>query len=372
MRKFLFFLLVLLTSPAVAQSDPVLALRAASEDIRMATTALAAAEANEDRVAALSNTIRSLETGLGSLRLALRASIMVAKQKQNAIAQNRGEMGNLLATLAALENTPVAFRILHPAGATASARAAMILSAITPTLRAQAEKLRAELATIEALNALHDEALANIRTALETLKQARRELAAAIRADQPAPENPANLLDNLEQLVRASEDLGGLATALGSRLSGAAPLSETQLLTLRGTLPLPVSGTIVRSYNQPNGIGIRQPGILLTAPALSLVLAPQAGIVRFAGGLLEYGQVVILEPAPEQLQIYAGFGQVYVNTGDVLESGAALGLLGGEIPDSAEFLAESTGENDKGAESLYIEIRENGIPVDPLTWFAVN
>ena len=349
----------------------MLALRDASQRIAAASAALAGVgEAGEDRVAAISNTIRSLEEGLGSLRVALLASKSVETEMVNALMVSQADLGNLLAILAALESTPAPLSIIHPEGATASARAGIILAAVTPKLRARADSLRAELSTISTLHTLHNQALGNLQTALTTLQNARNELAVAIREEMPLPANPTDSNDNLDRLVRASEDLDELAAQLGAGLpdtpnsAGNAPQ--------RGRLALPVNGIITKPFNAPNGAGIRQPGIVITAPPLSLVSAPQPSTVRFSGDFLEYGHVVILEPALQQLQIYAGFGQVYVNTGDVLETGAVMGLLGGEIPDSAEFLAEGSGENDNSAESLYIEIRENGNPVDPTLWFAVN
>jgi len=353
----------------MAQQDPVLALRDASNQIEAASAALVAAEVAEDKAGALATAIRGLEDGLASLRLALQASKTAEAAKRVDLVNNRAELGRLLATLIALQNTPAALSVLHPEGASASARAGMMLTAVTPALRAEANRIRGELASLSALNALHDSAVSNMKTALGTLQRARNALTIAKSEEPPDVENLVSQ-EGLAQLATASQDLNTLATALSDSFPAGAQLTETA--NLRGRLPLPLVGTIVRRFNQVNEVGVRQPGIMVAAPALSLVLAPQAGIVRFSGDFLEYGQVVILEPAPDLLQIYAGFGQVYVKAGEVLESGAAMGLLGGEMPDSAEFLAESGGENDKGSESLYIEIRENGMPVDPETWFATN
>jgi len=365
--KFILSFLLLLGFPALAQQDPVLALRDAAQQIDAATTALAAANEAEDRVLALSTTIRSLERGLASLRLALLASKQAEAEKIAAMSISRTELGNLLAVLAAMQNTPAALTVLHPDGAVASARAGIILAEIAPKLQARADGLRGELATISALNNLHNQALNNLQIALGTLQSARNALAVAIREERPVPANPAAVSESLAQLAQASNDLAGLAARISTSLPPVTLPAQRS-----GLMPLPLTGIITRGFNAPNGAGVRQPGIVVTAPPLALVSAPLAGVVRFSGNFLEYGQVVILESAPEELQIYAGFGQVYVNTGDVLESGAAIGLLGGEVPDSAEFLAENNGENDKGAESLYIEIRENGIPVDPTSWFAAN
>ena len=367
--KRITVILLLMAGQLWAQPDPVTALREASSQIEAARAALAAAEAAEDRVTALSTAIRGLEAGLSSLRLALQASKAEEAKKMDELGANRAELGRLLATLIRLQSAPAGLSVLHPQGATASVRAGAMLAAVTPVLRAQADGLRAEMSTLSALNDLHDTALADMRTALGTLQRARNVLTVAIREEQPVETDPVSAAGQ-SQLAQASQDLATLAAALKTRFPSGAALAD--VAALRGRLPLPVTGTITRRFNEPNRAGVRQPGMVITAPALSLVSAPQAGVVRFAGDFLEYGQVVILEPAPDQLQIYAGFGQVYVKAGEVLESGAAMGLLGGEMPDSAEFLAESGRENDKGAESLYIEIRENGMPVDPEMWFATN
>ena len=368
--KLIYIIALVFALPAAAQQDPVLALRDASRQINAATAALTDARDAEDRVVALSRTIRSLESGLASLRLALIASKQAEAEKLAAMSLSRAELGNLLAVLSAVRNAPSGLGMLHPEGAAASARAGIILAAIAPKLQARADGLRAELATISALDELHNQALGNLQAALTTLQSARNALTVAIHDELPPPENPTASSENLAQLLRASKDLASLASRIGSQLPAVTLPSRT--LSQRGQIPLPLTGRVIRGFNAPNGAGIPQPGIVMAAPPLSLVTAPEAGIVRFSGDFLEYGRVVILESSPEILQIYAGFGQVYVNTGDVLESGAAMGLLGGEMPDSAEFLAEFTGENDKSDESLYIEIRQNGNPVDPTTWFAMN
>lgn len=360
--------LFLFAQAALAQQDPVLALREASRAIDAANATLAAVDPQTDGLAALTEAIRGLEGGLASLRVALKASKAQEIAKQQALMGNRAELGRLLATLISLQNSQSTAVVLHPEGATASARAGLLLTELTPELRDEARNIRGELAALNALNALHDAAQANMQTALENLQEARNRLTVALREEQPQPETLI-APESLERLATSSQDLNTLANTLKENFPELA--LPAQPPAQPGQLPLPVNGSILRHFNEANEAGIQQPGIVIAASPLSLVTAPQAGIVRFAGEFLEYGQVVILEPGPNELQIYAGLGQVYVKAGEVLESGAAMGLLGGEMPDSAEFLAEG-GENDKGLESLYIEIRENGMPVDPETRFTAN
>jgi septal ring factor EnvC (AmiA/AmiB activator) len=64
---------------------------------------------------------------------------------------------------------------------------------------------------------------------------------------------------------------------------------------------------------------------------------------------------------------------VYSETGDVIEAGEPLGLMGDAEGKSGEVL--STDGDETGAartETLYIEIREQNRPVDPNAWFRTE
>jgi murein hydrolase activator len=77
---------------------------------------------------------------------------------------------------------------------------------------------------------------------------------------------------------------------------------------------------------------------------------------------------MILEPASGYLLVLAGLGTVFGDTGDVLAAGAPLGLMGGaEAGGPAPGGEEGSGAD--RTETLYIELRQDGAPVDPGPWF---
>ena len=89
--------------------------------------------------------------------------------------------------------------------------------------------------------------------------------------------------------------------------------------------------------------------------------------------MLDYGNVVILEPEAGILLVFAGLDVVYGAAGEVLPGGSPVGLMGGEDTESDALLIENG--KDAGAErsqTLYIEIREDNTPVDPETWFLTD
>jgi septal ring factor EnvC (AmiA/AmiB activator) len=51
--------------------------------------------------------------------------------------------------------------------------------------------------------------------------------------------------------------------------------------------------------------------------------------VRYAGPLLDYGNVIILEPEADYLLIMAGFATLFVQAGELLQGDAPLGLMPG-------------------------------------------
>ena len=113
--------------------------------------------------------------------------------------------------------------------------------------------------------------------------------------------------------------------------------------------------------------------MIATAPA-ALVTTPWPATIRYRGPLLDYGNVMILEPAQGYLLVLAGLGTVYGEVGDVLAAGAPVGLMGGTEPAAQEFGADFVQAAQKGGsagqtETLYLELRKGKKPVDPTPWF---
>ena len=109
---------------------------------------------------------------------------------------------------------------------------------------------------------------------------------------------------------------------------------------------------------------------LATQPR-ALVTAPWPATIRYRGPLLDYGNVMILEPGDGYLMVLAGMETLYGEVGEVVAADAPLGLMGGPRTASAEFVAGSPdGSGGRDTETLYMELRQGALPVDPIPWFA--
>lgn len=362
-----------LSAPAQAEVDPVLAARKAAQALDIAGLTLQEAKGARDRVAALTQTVRAYEAGLQALREGLRRAAIRERTLSLELESRRAEIAQLTGVLLTMQRSPETLLLLHPSGPLDTVRSGMIVADVTPALQARAEALRADLEQVTILRSLQQSAADTLRDALAGAQDARTGLSQAIsdRTDLPRrftadPEKLSQLLTSAETL----EDFAASLDALGGLQDGSEILPFE---ARRGKLDLPVQGRILRRFDEADAAGIRRPGVLLATEAQALVTTPAPATIRYRGPLLDYGNVVILEPAAGYLLVLAGLAQVFGDIGEVLPEDAPLGLMGGTLPDSAAILREvSEGGGSVLAETLYMEVREANTPVDPSDWFRMQ
>jgi murein hydrolase activator len=125
----------------------------------------------------------------------------------------------------------------------------------------------------------------------------------------------------------------------------------------RGTMPFPVAGSLTGKYGaaaQTSGdTGLLAKGITITSRAGAQVVAPFDGIVAFAGPFRGYGQLLIIEHSEGYHTLLAGMGHIDARVGQRVLAGEPVGVM----------------ENE-GAPTLYVELRRDGQPINPLPWLA--
>ena len=369
-RAFALFVLAgsLSGTPANAETVAEQAARA-SADLSAAVTALDAAISARDQVSALSQTIHAYETGLDALREALRqASIREAAltldldAKQDRIAQ-------LVAALTRIEANPGPLLLLHPSGALGTARSGMILADVTPALQAEANAVRADLTELNDLRGLQIGAGEKLSAGLNAAQTARSALSKAISDRTDLPKRFTEDQNALLGLLESSDTLDAFAAGLTMTPDDTGSIRD--FASAKGTLQLPVLGKPLRAANEADATGTRRPGISLATRPLAMITAPWPATIRFHGLLLDYGNVMILEPGGGYLLILAGMETIYGELGEVVAAGAPLGLMGGTQPTADEFLVTTEeGGGAQATETLYIELRQGPTPVDPAEWFA--
>jgi murein hydrolase activator len=351
-------------------AGPVEDAQRAAEQLRAAGSALAEADRSPDRVRALTETVRAYEAGLAVLRDALRDAALRERTIRERLDRDRDSLSRLLAALQTMSRSPEATVLLHPSGAVETARASMLMADAAPALGAEAERLRRDLGELEDLVLLRRDALEMMEQGLSEAQAARAALGDAA-AERDADAMSATEEAILFALVNGAETLDGFASSLTS--AEAAGQAADDFAAARGRLPLPIAGVLLSGFGEADAAGVARPGLLIATAPGALVTTPWPGTVRYAGPLLDYGNVIVLEPEAGVLMILAGLGELYAATGSVVRSGDPLGLTTGQPePTQGNLIAASGDVGRRREETLYMEIRTNGVPQDPAPWFALG
>jgi septal ring factor EnvC (AmiA/AmiB activator) len=370
LRAACLCIMVTLANPLAAQTVTEQAAKAAA-NLQDAVAGMEAAQSARDQVSSLTRTIWAYEQGLAAMRDGLRQAKVRETSLLLQFAVERARLGQLLGVLGQLEATSGPLLLLHPSGPLGTARSGMILAEVTPALRAEVARLQGELTELRDLRSLQLAAGETLARGLQTAQAARTALSQAISDRKELPIRFTEDPEALRGLLESADTLDAFAGGLLLTENDGGDLRDFQ--SSEGELALPVLGTLLRRANEANAAGVRRPGIALATRPGALVTSPWAGTIRYRGPLLDYGNVMILEPGSGYLIVLAGLAVVYGEVGEVIGSGAPLGLMGGAGQEQAEFLANTKDLSGiRETETLYIEIRKGDKLVDPATWFAAT
>ena len=375
MRLSVAFLALLVATPPNAEARGEIAVQArqAAAALEEASLSLDAADGARDRVRALTRTIQAFESGLTAMREGLRQAAINEAQLSAKLQSRDAEVAQLFGALQSIgaEASPVV--LLHPEGPMGTARAGMLLAELTPALNRQAAQLRQDLEDVQTLRALQEDAALRMQTGLTEIQLARAALnqAMADRTDLPKRFTADPVRTAI--LIASSETLEGFASGLSEIATEAIAPGPLTLQGQIGDLPLPVQGVILRRAGEADAAGVKRPGVIVATRPQAIVTAPTASTIRYAGPLLDFGTVVILEPRANTLFVLAGLETVYGEAGQVIAAGTPIGLMGGSLPEQSASLSPlREGSGTDRSESLYIEVRDNMTSQDPLDWFRTD
>lgn len=371
------FLLLFWPAVSLAQTPAMTQARAAAADLEAAAVLLDKAEGARDRVRALTETIQAFEKGLGAMRDGLRQAAINEAQLSKKLQSRDTEVAQLFGVLQSIGGNPTPTAFLHPDGPLGTARAGMLLAELTPALNRRADALRRDVEDVQTLRSLQVDAAKRLQAGLTQVQAARTALnqAMANRTDLPLRFTSDPVRTAI--LIASTETLDGFASGLSEIITDEVEPAPVTLEGRIGELPLPVQGLVLRRAGEADAAGVTRPGLILATRAHAIVTSPAAATIRYTGPLLDFGNVVILEPEARTLFVLAGLDVVYGDAGQVIAGGTPIGLMGGQAaPVAAENGgALSTNRDGTGtdrSETLYIEVRRDNVPQDPEKWFRTD
>jgi septal ring factor EnvC (AmiA/AmiB activator) len=311
----------------------------------------------------------------------------------------RAAISEVLASLQRIGRNPPPAMMVRPEDALASIRTAIMLGAVLPDMRIQAESLAADLSDLVRIRrdiaeekerlqrdvAALTEERQRVTLLMEERQKKQADTEKAIEEERRKTSSLARQVDNLKDLIgkieqgldakTRSERASARATeekSLNSRIDLAALQDPGRLApavafaSARGHLPLPVNGVRIREFGAPDTLGSTEKGLTIATRAGAQVTVPCDGWVVYAGVFRNYGQVLILNAGGGYHVVLAGMERISVDVGQFVLTGEPVAIMGSGSQVAATL---ASGSNQP---VLYVEFRKDGTPVDPSPWWAAS
>ncbi|NKB43531.1 MAG: peptidoglycan DD-metalloendopeptidase family protein [Alphaproteobacteria bacterium] len=356
--------------------------RAATDAAKLQSDMIGAARSIQERERALTD----LEAQLVTLeeQRAEMAATLIKKDTQ---------MREVLLALERLAVRPTDALLLQPLRPSDAIRSGLVLSAAIPALTKNAAQLQIELETLyatrtaivdrrstlalEALSLIDDQTrLERLYTEKASLQRGFERQATDAEKRIEALAREANdlrdLLDRViaerkrqdaEEAERAAREAPILTPPDGAAPTPdivaarrpSPPVAARSFSKARGTLPFPAEGRLSQRYGEnTDGDGLAK-GIVITTRTAAQVVSPFDGVVAFSGPFRGYGQLLILEHSEGYHTLLAGMSRLDGAVGQRVLAGEPVGVMSPE-----------------GDPSLYVELRRDGQPINPLPWLATR
>lgn len=301
----------------------------------------------------------------------------------------RDVLAEVLAALTRIGRNPAPAMLMRPEDTLTSVRSAILLNAVIPELRTQAETLVADLAelkrvreqivveqeTLNASRAVQEEDRVRLAALVDARQRQQAEAEKVLQTERARTQALAKQVEGVSELVeRMEKEIAAAARAAEAarkateskiasvgdpnRISPAIPFAQA-----RGKLLLPVDGTRVREYGAADELGRKEKGISIAAPAGNAVISPCDGWVVYAGVFRSYGRLLIINAGGGYHVLLAGMEQITVELGQFVLTGEPVAVMGGPK-------MSSTGTETSTDPVLFIEFRKDGNSIDPTPWWA--
>ena len=367
-------------------------------------------EKNRARIE-MAKTIQDLEERMLDLEAEVLALDRDEQQKRAALVEGRRTYGQLLVALERMSRLPPQAVIAYPAEPGELVRAAAVLRGVVPRIETRAAALKADLDSLADTRLRIAGKRTELAQANTQLKRQRSELdrqvASLSRTQQVILADRQVEATRLDKLSREAEDLRALFDKLEaeraerdqqareqqareqqareqqakaapeprrpgptaspapgpakldpkSAVASAAPFAMRKMSEGRGDMLMPAVGRISGQYGEHLQPGITRKGIDIETRAGAQVIAPFDGKVVFSGPFRAYGLLLIIEHSEGYHTLLAGMSRIDAEIGQWLLSGEPVGIMG-QASDSPP--------------SLYVELRRNGQPINPLPWLAAR
>jgi septal ring factor EnvC (AmiA/AmiB activator) len=342
--------------------------------------------------------IRSVESRIAAAEVRLQQLVDSEGAIKKSLDGRRAVIVEVLAALQRIGRRPPPALMVKPEDALESVRTAMLLGAVVPEMRVEAEALAGDLNDLVRVRAeagAERDGMARDLAALSDEKnrmalliderqkrqsEAEKEFDAARQQAAQLSRQADNLKDLIAKLERGLDSASRAARAaaegraLGDTRSDLAALKDPGRLgpaiafaSAKGMLPIPVNGVKSRDFGVADGNGGTERGVSVVTRPGAQVTAPCDGWVVYAAPYRSYGKLLILNAGGGYHVILAGMERISVEIGQFVLTGEPVAVMGSGPQVASAMLTGTAGSSQP---VLYIEFRKDGSPVDPNPWWA--
>jgi septal ring factor EnvC (AmiA/AmiB activator) len=346
-----------------------------------------------------SRKVRDLEARSVATEQRLRGLAASEGAIRRSLESRREVIADVLAALQRMGRKSPPAVLVRPEDMLSAIRSSMLLGAVLPELRLEAESLAEDLSELVRLREGMASERQTLTRELETLVAERERLNALIDARRVQLESSESRLQEERQkgqaLARQAQSLRDLIRGIEAEIAAANRAAQSAMgapaparnpaqaaqsalqardaarlqpripfADARGTLVLPVNGPVLRQFGGSDGLGGQERGLTVETPERALVTSPVDGWVAFAGPYRSYGHVLIINGGGGYHLIMSGMERSTVEIGQFILAGEPVAAMGSG-PAGAVALEASGGKP-----LLYIELRKDGAPIDPGPWWA--
>jgi septal ring factor EnvC (AmiA/AmiB activator) len=312
----------------------------------------------------------------------------------------RGAIVEVLAAIQRMGANPPPAILVRSGDMAEAVRAATLLSAMTANLKTETDRLAHDIDDLSATRASIAEERERLAKAISSLTSEKARLSALVEArkdslslaesalgsQQKRAADLANQAATLKDLIaridaeeaqrKAQEQAARAADehaardieAKAEKAQGVQPVRlrpEVAFSGVKGRLPLPVAGAILKTFGSSDGLGGTEHGVLVATLAGAVVSAPADGSILYSGPYRSYGRLLIIDAGEGYYVLLAGMERTYVSRGEAVLSGEPVGVVG----DGSLKMAAAAGVG-VAQPVLYIELRKDGTAIDPGPWWA--
>jgi len=343
----------------------------------------------QERKVSLAKEIQDQEFAIQELEKHIARLETEANMRGAALMRRDAQMGQTLLALERLALHPADALMLTPLAPEDAVRAAILLRAAVPEIVLSTTALQKELSDLYRRRSAIVAEREKIANAAAGLVEKRARLDAMIEKKSERHVTVVSRSRDMEvrvgELSRRAEDLRALFAKLAeekarrqeeerlARAAEAARRAEEKVASkgrverddsdatakpftkAKGTMPFPAVGKLVTRYGEGSGNGPLTKGITLATRGGATVVSPYDGLVAFAGPFRGYGELVIVEHSEGYHTLIAGFGRIDATVGQRVLAGEPVGVMA-----------------DAQAPTLYVELRRDGQPINPLPWLTAR